>query len=87
MELKLKYEGPFGDVGKIIAMPTGGWRHKRPVIKAEKCCQCGWCHIYCPTGSVIDETQGVNIDLSYCKGCGICASICPVDAIMMIAEA
>jgi pyruvate ferredoxin oxidoreductase delta subunit len=27
-----------------------------------------------------------EIDLDYCKGCGICAEECPVDAIEMIQE-
>ncbi|KXA91095.1 pyruvate synthase, partial [candidate division MSBL1 archaeon SCGC-AAA259A05] len=27
-----------------------------------------------------------EVDLDYCKGCGICAKECPVDAIEMVKE-
>jgi pyruvate ferredoxin oxidoreductase delta subunit/oxalate oxidoreductase subunit delta len=29
----------------------------------------------------------VGFHLKYCKGCGICSSICPVEAIAMVGEA
>ncbi|MEE4354653.1 MAG: 4Fe-4S binding protein [Desulfatiglans sp.] len=87
MKFKLKYEGPWAEIEKTLDMPTGNWRYSRPVIKFPKCCQCGWCYLYCPTGSIaITEHERFTIDLTYCKGCGICASVCPVDAIMMVEE-
>jgi len=42
--------------------------------------------MYCPEGT-IDVTDGkVSIDYGYCKGCGICANVCPVKAIEMVRE-
>ena len=38
---------------------------------------------YCP-GGVIDRE--LNIDLDYCKGCGVCANECPKQAITMVRE-
>ncbi|MCP4722349.1 MAG: pyruvate ferredoxin oxidoreductase, partial [Desulfobacteraceae bacterium] len=43
--------------------------------------------IYCPIQVV--EMKGdthFEADLSFCKGCGICAKECPKDAIAMISE-
>ena len=86
MKYKLKHEAPFGDIEKIHSAPTGTWRHKRPVLKKAKCSQCGWCYIYCPGGSVVEDGEHFSFDLTYCKGCGTCASICPANAIMMVEE-
>lgn len=72
---------------------TGDWRSKRPVMDAEKCLAvkkgaetCQICWVYCPDACI---TRGVGpvIDLTYCKGCGICAQECPADAIEMVPEA
>jgi len=57
---------------------TGSWRSKRPIWDKEKCISCLNCWIYCPDSSIIVEggkMQGINLD--YCKGCGICESVCP----------
>ena len=87
MEFRLKYEGPWAEASNLHSKPVEGLRYDRPVIKMSKCCQCGWCYLYCPTGSILEEPDHFAIDLNYCKGCGVCASVCPVDAIMMVREA
>jgi len=72
---------------------TGEWRNSRPVVDPAKCLAvkqgkvtCQICWAYCPDGCV---AQGVGpvIDLTYCKGCGICAEECPAKAIEMQPEA
>lgn len=72
---------------------TGDWRSKRPVMTAEKCLAvkkgdivCQLCWAYCPDSS-ISRGIGPEIDLEYCKGCGICAQVCPASAIEMVPEA
>jgi pyruvate ferredoxin oxidoreductase delta subunit len=36
---------------------------------------------------VIDRSKGdLEIDMNYCKGCGLCAHECPKKAIKMIRE-
>jgi len=71
---------------------TGDWRAERPVIDPGKCTpsktkkpSCYLCWLYCPEGTI---TRGipVEIDLTYCKGCGICAAECPTKAIRMESE-
>jgi len=76
-----------GDAGR-----TGSWRVERPIIDMSKCtpakrqkASCHLCWIYCPDGVVTKEIEP-QIDLEYCKGCGICAEECPVDAIAMVEE-
>ena len=66
---------------------TGGWRSERPVRSDEKCTQCLLCWIVCPDTSVmVADEKVVDFDLDHCKGCGICAQVCPVDAIDMVPE-
>ena len=80
------YAGP-GDAGR-----TGSWRVLRPVVDYEKCTparkgkqSCSLCWLFCPDGVVSKEIRP-TVNLEYCKGCGICAEECPVNAIAMIEE-
>jgi pyruvate ferredoxin oxidoreductase delta subunit len=63
-----------------------------PVIDDKKCTAsrlnkptCFLCWLYCPEAVI---TKGIPplINLEYCKGCGICLQVCPVQAIVMIHE-
>jgi len=66
---------------------TGGWRSERPWRDDEKCTQCLLCWIVCPDTSIrVEDEKVTTFDLAHCKGCGICAQVCPVDAIEMVPE-
>lgn len=68
-------------------VPTGGWRSLRPKYLPSKCVQCLRCVQACPENSIpVKDGQRVETDFEFCKGCGICAQICPVKAINMIPE-
>ena len=77
----------IGEGGK-----TGEWRSSRPVIDQTKCLParqnkpaCFQCWLYCPD-AVISKTIPIQINLEYCKGCGICAQVCPAQAVTMVNE-
>lgn len=77
----------IGEAGR-----TGEWRNKRPVMDPALCLAakagrvtCQLCWVYCPD-ACITQGAGPAIDLTYCKGCGICAQECPADAIVMVPE-
>ncbi len=64
---------------------TGRWKWSTPKYKKERCIQCLRCWWSCPDAAIIRlEDDFMKWDLDYCKGCGICAEICPVDAIDMV---
>lgn len=72
-----------------LRFKTGDWRSMRPVWDSEKCIHCLLCWISCPDSAIKVENEKITgIDYNYCKGCGICASICPpkASAIEMIRE-
>ena len=85
-------ELPSGDLleaGTAKKFETGDWRSIRPVKDDEKCIDCLNCWIWCPDSAIIvKEGKVVGIDYRYCKGCGICARVCPeqVQAIKMVDE-
>jgi len=86
MQFKSKFEGPWGTPDQIREIKTGEWRFQRPVTKVDKCRQCGWCYIFCPLDCIEEKDNHFSANLDYCKGCAICAKICPAKAIMMVRE-
>ncbi len=78
------------EAGNAERYPTGDWRTLRPVIDFEKCTHCMVCWFFCPDSSIlVSQGKVVGVDVGHCKGCGICAAVCPVKirAISMVEEA
>lgn len=68
---------------------NAGWRQVRPVIGADACTGCLTCYMYCPDGAIRKthaEGAAVFVDYDFCKGCGICRTVCRFDAIVMASE-
>ncbi len=73
--------------GSAAAYKTGDWRSLRPIWDHTRCVKCGMCELFCPEGCVFQNDEGYfEADLSYCKGCGICARECWTGAITMVEE-
>jgi len=91
MALKNWKELPWGGIidegSTALQYHTGSWRTFKPIHDAAKCIHCHLCWVYCPDGAIkVANGKIVDIDLNYCKGCGICASVCPVKCIKMVKE-
>jgi 2-oxoacid:acceptor oxidoreductase delta subunit (pyruvate/2-ketoisovalerate family) len=73
---------------------VGGLDESTALFEARRCLSCGNCFEcdncfgVCPDNAVIKLGAGqrYEIDLDYCKGCGICVAECPCGAIEMIPE-
>ena len=72
---------------------TGGLDASTALFEARRCLSCGNClecdncFGVCPDNAVIKLGEGkYEIDLDFCKGCGLCAAECPSGAIEMFPE-
>lgn len=72
--------GTIIEPGNARNYKTGGWRSSRPVWNKETCIHCFFCWIWCPDMAIqVDQANKkmTGIDFEYCKGCGVCAEVCP----------
>ncbi|MCD6578551.1 4Fe-4S binding protein [bacterium] len=75
------------DAGNSREYETGTWRTFKPIHNAEKCINCYFCWEFCPDNSIlIKDDKVVGMNYFQCKGCGVCAAVCPTKAIEMVKE-
>ncbi|MFO7940808.1 MAG: 4Fe-4S binding protein [Bacteroidales bacterium] len=81
-------EYPVGPAFQAGYLPdkNAGWRTFRPVIDQEACVNCMMCYLVCPDGTIYKTEEGLKVDYDFCKGCGVCANQCHVNAIKMVKE-
>jgi NADPH-dependent glutamate synthase beta subunit-like oxidoreductase len=78
---------------------VGGLDESNALYEARRCLSCGNCfscdncYGVCPDNAVLKLSEAANanvngyeIDLDFCKGCGMCVSECPCGAIEMVPE-
>jgi len=90
MDLKSWHEIPIGgmilEAGNAADYHTGGWRAFRPVHGQAACTHCFQCWLFCPDSSILVDAENekmIGFDLAHCKGCGLCAVVCPVNKKVM----
>ena len=79
--------GLIVDAGNAVEYNTGSWRAEWPKVDLEKCTDCMFCWLYCPDVSIkVEDGKMVGIEYFHCKGCGVCAAVCPQKCITMHPE-
>ena len=88
---KLELERRRGTFDEVVA----GLDESNALYEARRCMSCGNCfscdncYGVCPDNAVIklgDPGERYEIDLDFCKGCGLCVAECPCGALEMIPE-
>jgi NADPH-dependent glutamate synthase beta subunit-like oxidoreductase len=88
---ELEIERRRGTFDEVV----GGLDESNALYEARRCMSCGNCfscdncYGVCPDNAVIKLGQPgerYEIDLDFCKGCGLCAQECPCGAIEMVPE-
>ena len=71
--------GNIYKAGNAREFKTGDWRSVKPIYISEKCFP------VCPDDAIPVNREGKREDFNYdyCKGCGVCAKVCPFHAIEM----
>jgi len=67
---------------------TGSWRIKlKPKFLQKDCIACKVCVLICPESCIQGKDKNTYIaNYDYCKGCGLCAQVCPKADIVMVEE-
>lgn len=73
---------------KSTGSKTGAWRvQMRPCFLRKNCIACKMCLLVCPENCIFGKEKNTyGTDYVYCKGCGLCAKVCPKQDIEMIEE-
>ena len=77
----------FSEVVKGLDESTALYEARR-CMSCGNCFECDNCFGVCPDNAIkkLGPGLGFEIDLDYCKGCGICVSECPASAIKMFPD-
>ena len=80
--------GTFDEVNSGLSTESAINEAKR-CFHCGVCNQCDNCYIFCPDIAILKNgtnSSGYQINMDYCKGCGICINECPRTAMIMEQE-
>lgn len=77
-----KHAGRLTDAGGITDRAAAVEEANR-CFSCGVCFECDNCYNFCPDLAVIRTPGGYQVNLDYCKGCGICATECPSGSLGM----
>ena len=84
MDKEEMMDGGIATGGTMSKQNTGSWRSQVPLTDFDECIHCMQCWIFCPDCAItVKDGKKTGTDMQHCKGCGICATECPVDCIKM----
>lgn len=77
----------FDEVKKPVPAAWAG-RESSRCFHCGLCDLCDNCHVFCPDVSVLKDLRDGSrqIDYDYCKGCGVCVTECPRNAMVLDEE-
>jgi NADPH-dependent glutamate synthase beta subunit-like oxidoreductase len=78
-------QGDFSEIKLPISVGSGMHEAKR-CLSCGVCNSCDNCRIFCPDMAITRNNGAYEINLDYCKGCGICAHECPRGVITLVEE-
>jgi pyruvate ferredoxin oxidoreductase delta subunit len=68
---------------------VASWRVEKPIFNIDVCIDCQNCWVWCPDSSIMSrDKQMLGIDYDHCKGCAVCAEVCPTNpkSLIMFSE-
>jgi NADPH-dependent glutamate synthase beta subunit-like oxidoreductase len=84
----IRRQGTFDEVVQSLDEDNALFEARR-CLSCGSCFSCDNCYAVCPDDAVIKRGEPgelYEIDLDFCKGCGMCVSECPSGAIEMVPE-
>ena len=77
--------GACFESGHLVSS-NAAFRTHTPVLNQSRCVKCMLCYLMCPEGAIVPVEGKITIDMTLCKGCGICAAECKKRALLMTVE-
>ncbi len=83
----VRRQSTFDEVVGGLDESTARYEARR-CLSCGNCFECDNCYGVCPDNAIIKLGPGrrYEVNLDYCKGCGLCAAECPCGAIRMVPE-